>query len=89
MALTFPAIRVGDPLNYAALSVFPLFSHSVATVDYRLSDEALADATLLIDEIDESGSVPDLVVENKGDARVLFLDGTSRSRIRRPGSRRE
>ena len=44
-------------------------------VDYRLSDAALADESLLVEEVSEGGSVPDLLVENKGDLRVLFLEG--------------
>ena len=29
----------------------------------------------MIEEVDEGGSVPDLLVENKGDVRVLFIEG--------------
>jgi hypothetical protein len=55
--------------------VFPLFSDGNGGVEYRLSDEALADESVAVEEVDESGSVPDLLVENKGDIRVLFLEG--------------
>lgn len=75
MSLALPTLRVGDPLRHEALSVFPLFSDSNGTVDYRLSDVALADESLLVEEVSEDGSVPDLLVENKGDLRVLFLEG--------------
>lgn len=75
MTVALPKLRVGDPIRYEALSVFPLFSEPNGRVEYRLSDEALADQSLLVEEIDESGSVPDLLVENKGDVRVLFLEG--------------
>ena len=75
MSVALPEIRVGDPLRHESLSVFPLFSNSVGEVDYRLSEPALADESLLVEEVDEGGSVPDLLVENKGDIRVLFLEG--------------
>ena len=75
MSVALPTLRVGDPVRHEALSVFPLFSDANDGVDYRLSDEALADESLLVEEVSEGGSVPDLLVENKGDVRVLFLEG--------------
>ena len=70
-----PPLRVGDPLRHESLAVFPLFTDSNEVVDYLLSDEALADETVLAEEVSEGGSVPELLVENKGDVRVLFLEG--------------
>ena len=75
MSVALPKLRVGDPIRHEALCVFPLFSEPNGRVEYRLSDEAFADESLLVEEVDESGSVPDLLVENKGDVRVLFLEG--------------
>jgi hypothetical protein len=70
-----PKLRVGDPIRHEALSVFPLFWESKSTIEYRISDEALADQSVVVEEVSEGGSVPDLVVENRGDVRVLFLEG--------------
>jgi hypothetical protein len=75
MSVALPTLRVGDPVRYQSLSVFPLFSDGNGGVEYRLADEALADESVAVEEVDESGSVPDLLVENKGDIRVLFLEG--------------
>jgi hypothetical protein len=75
MSVALPTLRVGDPTRYQSLSVFPLFSDGNGVVEYRLSEEALADESIAVEEVDESGSVPDLLVENKGDIRVLFLEG--------------
>ncbi len=75
MALALPNVRVGDPQRFEALSVFPLFTASVEGVDYLLSDEALTTNLIRVEEISEQGSVPDLLVENKSDSRVLFLEG--------------
>ena len=75
MPLALPDLRVGEPICHEALSVFPLFSDADESVHYKLSDAALADNSLLVEEVDNHGSVPDLLVENKGDMRVLFLEG--------------
>ena len=75
MTVALPKLRVGDPVRHEALSVFPLFSGANGGVAYRLSDAALADESLLVEEVSEGGSVPDLLVENKGDLPVLFLEG--------------
>ncbi len=75
MSVALPTSRVGDPIRHQSLSIFPLFSDGNGGVKYRLSEEALADESIAVKEVDESGSVPDLLVENKGDIRVLFLEG--------------
>lgn len=75
MSVVLPNLRVGDPLRHESLSVFPLYADVNGTVEYVLSDAALADKSLLVEEISEGGSVPELLVENKGDKRVLFLEG--------------
>jgi hypothetical protein len=75
--LALPEVRVGDPIRHEALTVFPLFTTGtgVGGVDYLLSDEAIPTGALTVEEVSESGSVPDLLVSNKGDTRVLFLEG--------------
>lgn len=75
MPVSFPHVRVGDPVRYQALSVFPLFDGSLSPVEYLLSDEGINSGGVTVTEVSESGSVPDLLVENKGDVRVLFLEG--------------
>lgn len=75
MSVTFPAVRVGDAIRHQALSVFPLFAGPATPVDYLLSDEGIASGAVAIEEISQAGSVPELMVENKGDIRVLFIEG--------------
>jgi ARG/rhodanese/phosphatase superfamily protein len=75
MPVSFPEIQVGAPVRHDSLSVFPLFAEIKSTVDYVLSDEAIAADSVVVGEVSEAGSVPDLLVENKGDIRVLFLEG--------------
>jgi hypothetical protein len=75
MYVAFPQVRVGEPVRYLRLSVFPLFDGSNTPVEYALADAGIASGIVSIEEVSESGSVPDLLVENKGDVRVLFLEG--------------
>ena len=75
MAVAFPEVRVGEPVRYEALSVFPLFAGFPSPVDYLLSDEGIGSGALVVEEVSEGGSVPNLLVENKGDIRILFIEG--------------
>jgi hypothetical protein len=68
-------VHVGEPLRHKALSVFPLFSETNDSVEYILSDEALRSTSVVVNEISDSGSVPELFVDNKSDKRVLFIEG--------------
>ncbi len=70
-----PEVRVGDPIRHESLAVFPLFSTVDARVDYLLSDEAIQAGSVAVEEVNEGGSVPNLLVTNQGDSRVLFLEG--------------
>ena len=72
---TIPPIRVGEPIHHESLTVFPLFAERQGRVDYLLSDEAIQAGTVTIQEISDTGSVPELLVENRGEVRVLFLEG--------------
>lgn len=75
MSVGFPSVRVGTPVRHQALSVFPLFDGSQVPVEYLLSDEGIGSGCVTVEEVSEAGSVPDLLVENKGDVRVLFIEG--------------
>src|SRR6476469_7377273 len=72
---TLPEARVGDPIRHEALTVFLLFTEGGGAVNYLLADEAIAAGAVTVEEVGESGSVPDLLVENRGDSRVLFIEG--------------
>jgi len=73
--LTFPEIRVGDPICHESISIFPLAAEFTSNVNYVLSDEGLAAETVTVEEIGEAGSVPELIVDNQADCLVLFLEG--------------
>ncbi len=75
MSVAFPEVRVGDPVRHESLSVFPLFATTASPVEYLLADEGIGSGTLTVEEVSQAGSVPDLLVENKGDIRILFIEG--------------
>jgi len=70
-----PEIRVGDPIRHEALAVFPLFSPAGGGVEYLLSDEAITAGSVNVEEVSEGGSVPNLLVTNVSNSKVLFLEG--------------
>lgn len=75
MFQTFPEVRIGDPIRYRNLTVFPLFATGPGAVDYVLSDEALAAGLAAVREVDERGAVSELEVTNNSGSPVLFLEG--------------
>lgn len=75
MSIPLPEVAIGTPIRVGSLAVFPLFSTANGAVDYVLGSEALLAGTVVVEEIGEEGSVPELLVKNLGDHRVLFLEG--------------
>ncbi len=70
-----PEVQVGDPLRHESVAVFPLFGPSGGGADYLLADEAMGAGSVTVEEVGEAGSVPTLVVNNRADSLVLFLEG--------------
>ena len=67
-------IQAGDHREHRGIVVTPLFLRRDPVAAYLTLDEALAGG-LRIREVDESGSVPELVVENPLSSHVLLYDG--------------
>ena len=67
-------IQIGEPVEHRGIVVAPLFPRRDPVAAYLTLDEALARG-LRIAETSESGSVPELVVENPLAERVLLYDG--------------
>jgi hypothetical protein len=67
-------IQIGEPVEHRGIVVAPLYPRRDPVAHYLTLDEALAGG-LLIREVDEAGTVPELVVENPLDKRVLLYDG--------------
>lgn len=75
MGVSFPTLWVGNPSRYQSLAVFPLFAEPIRPVDYVLSDEAISTGRTVVQECGEQGAVNELVVDNRADKLVLFLEG--------------
>ena len=67
-------IQIGEPMEHRGIVIAPLFPTRDPVAEYVTLDEALAQG-LRISEVDEAGTVPELVVENPLDKRVLLYDG--------------
>ena len=68
------SLRIGPPQVADALSLFPVFYDRPA-LDYVTLLTAQKAATVRVREVEMSGDVPTLVVENRGAQPVLILDG--------------
>ena len=67
-------VQIGEPVEHRGVVVCPLFPRRDPLAEYLTLDEALPRG-LRIREVDEAGSVPELVVENPLEERVLLYDG--------------
>ncbi|MEW6079086.1 MAG: DUF6569 family protein [Thermodesulfobacteriota bacterium] len=68
-------MNVGPAQAWKNLTLFPLLSDRTSGLDYLLLDEALEKQCVTISEISEGGSVPELIVDNRGGHMLLMLDG--------------
>ena len=68
-------LKLDDKQTHKNMAVFPLLCEKETACDYLLLDEALEAQLIVITEVDESGTVPELKVENRSDKNLLILDG--------------
>jgi hypothetical protein len=67
--------RIGDRQYYGGMSVFPVFPVKTEGPEYISLKQALNQHLLIITEVHESGSVPQLKAVNQGFIPILLLDG--------------
>jgi len=67
-------IQLGDPVEHRAIVIAPLFPRTDPRTDYLTLEDALP-LGFRIEEIDEAGSVPELIAVNPLDTPVLLYDG--------------
>jgi hypothetical protein len=67
--------EIGTEQGHKNLTVYPLVSGVISTLDYLTLDEALSSGLVEITEVHQGGAVPELKLANKSDRRVLILDG--------------
>ena len=72
-------VRLAPRQAYKSLTLWPLqcgdTARAALTPPYVTLGTALRARTLLVDEVSEGGSVPNVRITNKGDVAVLFLFG--------------
>lgn len=71
----FNNLEFGKMQSYKNISVIPLFNNVSSEFEYMALSEALNGKKLIISEISEGGSVPQLKVSNQYDVPVLVIDG--------------
>jgi hypothetical protein len=69
------SILLGEPQIYKNIAIVPLIAPTDGTFQYRTLGEALSLSDLAITEVSTAGSVPDLLVVNRGRMPVLLVDG--------------
>jgi len=67
-------LQVGEAVEYRGVVLVPLFPRRTPVAEYATLEDALP-LGLRIDEVSETGVVPELVVTNPTDANVLLYDG--------------
>lgn len=72
---TFTELALGKAQTHGNLAVFPVLAREDVGPEYKTLAAALKEGLLLVSEVSESGSVPEILVANKADAPVLILDG--------------
>jgi len=68
-------VQIGEPMAHRNLTVFPLIGGSAGPADYLTLDEALQRKCVVITEVSQGGSVPELKFINSGNQWVFLLDG--------------
>lgn len=69
------SLELGDLQPHRNLAAVPLTSQVKGGPRYITLQEALDSGVLLVTEVDEGGTVPELKVKNSGERPVLLLDG--------------
>ena len=68
-------MELGQAHSFENMTLFELLRPQNGGPEYITLKEAFAKGVFTVTEVSEGGSVPDLMVTNKGDVAVLLLDG--------------
>jgi len=69
------AIEFGEAQVYRGMAAIPLFAPGDGILHYLTLKAALEAGVLIVTEVNEGGSVPELMAKNTGDLPILLLDG--------------
>ncbi len=73
---SFSDLTIGNPVGHRELTAFPLIGVPRAKIEYVIFDDALEAGDVIVEEVSESGSVPELRLINFSDDVILIVDGT-------------
>ena len=68
------SLQLGDPVEHRGIVIAPLFPRRTPDANYVTLEQGLP-LGFRVEEVNESGSVPELVVRNPTDKDVLLYDG--------------
>ncbi len=68
------SVQLGEPQLYKNIAIVPLVAPG-GVFQYNTLGEALANSSLVVTEVSSAGSVPELMVANRGNQPVLLIDG--------------
>lgn len=68
-------LRLGKPVRTDNLAMVPLFHDQNVVPDYLTLEEGIDNSCLVVEEVDESGSVNDILFRNKSDKKALLFEG--------------
>jgi hypothetical protein len=69
------SFEFGEYQSFKNMGIFPIFTSLDQSPEYMTLKEALDEKLLIISEVSQGGSVPELKVNNKAEIPVLLLDG--------------
>jgi hypothetical protein len=69
------SFRFGDRQHFENMELFPIFTDLNGQPEYFTMKEALEKRFLVISEVSQEGSVPELKVINKAEKAIFLLDG--------------
>ena len=75
LAKTLENLTIKAPMTHDHLHLFPLLGGTCTEEDLSLLEDVLQEGTLRIEEMNESGNVPELNVVNESTSPVLILEG--------------
>jgi hypothetical protein len=73
---TISDLSIGKPQSAGALTMVPLSGNPAAALNYLLIDEALRKKEVVLEEMSEGGTVPEIRLTNFSGMTVLVVDGT-------------
>jgi len=68
-------LEAAEAIGHRNLTLVPLRGEGHQHLNYILATEAITAGVLTVTEVDESGSVPELLATNAGEKMILLLDG--------------